>query len=83
MMNKWDDNGDEWETIENIFSKVIQEKNLSKSQVDNIQESLKESIKEMKLIRQGKLPKRNLDDFLNQLEQEKDENKQKDKSFDK
>lgn len=33
-------------------------------------ESLKQSLKEMKLIREGKLPRRNLDDFLNQLEKE-------------
>lgn len=33
-------------------------------------ESLKQSLIEMKLIRAGKAPKRNLDDFLNRLEQE-------------
>jgi hypothetical protein len=33
-------------------------------------ESIKISLKEMKLIRAGKLPKRNIDSFLNRLEME-------------
>ena len=33
-------------------------------------ESLKQSLIEMKLIRAGKAPKRNLDDFLDRLERE-------------
>jgi hypothetical protein len=35
-----------------------------------VAESLKQSLKEMNLIREGKMPKRNLDDFLDQLEKE-------------
>ncbi len=35
-----------------------------------ITESLKQSLKEMKLIRQGKMEERNLDNFLKQLEKE-------------
>jgi len=39
----------------------------------NVRNNLKESLKEMKLMREGKLPKRNFDDFLNQLEKNKGE----------
>lgn len=36
-------------------------------------ESLKQSLKEMKLIRSGQLSKRNLDELLDQLEKELEE----------
>lgn len=35
-----------------------------------VKESLEQSLKEMKLIREGKLPKRNLGDFLEELKNE-------------
>ena len=38
-------------------------------------ESLKQSLREMNSIRRGQTPKRNLDDFLNQLEREISEQK--------
>jgi len=39
----------------------------------NVRNNLKESLKEMKLMREGKLPKHNLDDFLNELGKNKRE----------
>ncbi len=36
-----------------------------------VKESLEQSLKEMKLMREGKLPKRNLGDFLEELKNEK------------
>lgn len=40
-------------------------------------ESLKQSLREMKLARSGKAPKRNLDDFLTRLEKELEEEEEK------
>jgi hypothetical protein len=37
-----------------------------------VKESIEQSLKEMQLMRQGKLPKRNWDDFMKELEEEDD-----------
>jgi len=37
-----------------------------------VKESIEQSLKEVKLIKEGKLPKRNWDDFMKELEKEDD-----------
>lgn len=49
------------------MSTILVDKHLSPK------ESLKEACKQMKLLREGKLPKETWNDFMKELEEEKDE----------
>jgi hypothetical protein len=65
-----------WSDAIKVCSRFAKETNLTEDEVEEIihkireKESLKQSLEEMKLIRQGKMTERNLDNFLKQLEKE-------------
>lgn len=51
-----------------ITNRMIKEK--YKNKIPNAVQSFRQSLKEMKLMREGKLPKRDINEFLNELDKE-------------